>query len=171
MWCRGQKDEGRLEGGHRCLWRHISITAVYNKSWKLLSVQNPLCRKLILSAFSVWLLKPYIQRRIIVFLNMQTSQSAVGAPWAEMMCKIAFLEACRLGEEASWNRHIISSTGRLFKWKISIYPVQEPSALNPILLGSCCDYWAGMVHTHIYTRPGRNTQTHSGQSWVIVLVK
>lgn len=82
---------------------------------------------------------------------MQTSQSIVGAPWAEMMCKIAFLEACRLGEEASWNRHIISSTGRLFKWKISIYPVQEWSALNPILPG----FLLWLLSWH-----GAHTQTH-----------
>lgn len=80
-------------------------------------------------------------------LNMQTSQSIVGAPWAEMMCKIAFLEVRRLGEEAWWNRHIISCTGRLFKWKKSP-SIQPRSRAHGILFcpSSCSDYWAGMVH-------------------------
>lgn len=94
-------------------------------------------------------------------LNMQTSQSIVGAPWAEMMCKIAFLEVRRLGEEASWNRHIISCTGRLFKWKKSP-SIQPRSRARGILFcrSSCSDYWAGMVHTddcpkqtHRHTKP------------------
>lgn len=141
-----------------------------NTSLKLPSMQNPLCRNLILSAFSVWLLKPYIQRRIIVFLNMQTSQSIVGAPWAEMMCKIAFLEARRLGEEASWNRHIISCTGRLFKWKKSP-SIQPRSQAHGILfcLSSCSDYWAGMVHTDSCPKQ-KHTDTHKAYSWVLLLV-
>lgn len=111
---------------------------------------NPLCRNLILYAFSVQLLEPYILKRIIVVLNMQTSWSVVDAPWAEMMCKIAFLEACRLGEKTSWNRHITSSTGRLFKWKISIYSAQESSTLNPILPGFL--FWLQSWHdTHTHT--------------------
>lgn len=107
--------------------------------------------------------QPYIQRRIIVSLNMQTSQSIVGAPWAEMMCKIAFLEACRPGEEASWNRHITSSTGRLFKWKISIYSAQESSTLNPILPGFLFRLLSRRgVHANTHTRPNRkHTDTHT----------
>lgn len=62
---------------------------------------NPLCRNLILCAFSVQQLEPYILKRLIVVLNMQTSPSVVDAPRAEMMCKIAFLDACSLGEETS----------------------------------------------------------------------
>lgn len=150
------KGELQLQKENHCLWWHIFISPVYNTSLKLLSMQNPLCGNLILYALSVRLLEPYIQRRIIVFLNMQTSRSIVDAPWAEMMCKIAFLEACRLGEEASWNRHITSCTGRLFKWKISIYSAQESSTLNPILPGFLFRLlsWHG-VRTHTHT-----PQTH-----------
>lgn len=76
---------------------HNSTSAVYDTSLKVLSTQNPLCRKPILYAHSVRLLEPYIQPRIIVSLNMQTSQSIVGAPWAEMMCKIAFFRSMQAG--------------------------------------------------------------------------
>lgn len=152
--------KSRLGKGNHCLWWHISISAVYNNTpLKLLCTQNPLCGNLIHYALSVQLLEPYIHRRIIVFLNMQTSQSIVDAPWAEMMCKIAFLEACRLGEEVSWNRHITSSTGRLFKWKISIYSAQESSTLNPILPGFLFRLlsWHG-AHTLAQTQTHRHTE-------------
>lgn len=156
----GVEDRGQvaLEKGNNCLWWHISISAVYNTHLKLLSTQNPLCGNLILYALSMRLLKPYIRRRIIVFLNMQPSWSIVNAPWAEMMCKIAFLEACRLGEEASWNRHVTSSTGRLFKRKISIYSAQESSTWNPILPGFL--FWLLNWHgAHTYTGPNTDTQS------------
>lgn len=119
---------------------------------------NPLCRNLILCASSVQLLEPYILKRIIVVLNMQTSRSIVDAPWAEMMCKIAFLEACTLAEETLWNRHITSSTGRLFKWKISIYSAQESSTLNPIFPGFL--FWLlSWQHTQTHTCKHRDTKS------------
>lgn len=112
----GVEDKGRLrlEKGNHCLWWHFSVSAVYNASLKLLSVHNPLCGNLILYALSVRLLQPYIQGRIIVFLNMQTSRSIVDAPWAEMMCKIAFfLEACRPGRGG-----IMKQTHHKLHWQI-----------------------------------------------------
>lgn len=127
-------------------------------------MQSLLCRNLILYVFSVRLLEPYIQKRIIVFLNIQTSRSIVDAPWAEMMCKIAFLEACKLGEEASWNRHITSCTGRLFKWKISIYSARESSTLNPILPGflfRLLSWHGARTHTHTHLPKHKHTVTQS----------
>lgn len=144
---------------------------------KLPSTQNPLSGNLILNAFSARLPEPYIQSRvIIVFLNMQTSQSIVDAPWAEMMCKIAFLEACEPGVQASWNRHITSCTGRLFKWKICICSAQESSALNPILpefLFRLVSRHGAHTNTQTHTDAHRRTHidTHKAWSGVMVLLK
>lgn len=142
-----------------CWMQHTLKTQMHAES---------LMRKLFLYAFSVF--RPHMQRRIVVLSNIQTSQSIVDAPWAEMMCKIAFLEACKLGEEASWNRHITSHTGRSFKWKVSIYSAQESSTLNPTLPGFLFWLlsWHGThTHTHACCCPNANTQAHEpkAESW------
>lgn len=125
------------------------VTPIYAES--LMQKAHSLC-------FLCATAEPSILKRIIVVLNMQTSRSVVDAPWAQMMCKIAFLEACRLGEETSWNRHITSSTGRLFKWKISIYSAQESSTLNAILPGFL--FWLRSWHdTHTHTCKHRDTKS------------
>lgn len=93
--CDGAEHEGRVAIRRRksllCVW-HILKTLIYAESLKhkppffFFFFLLPLCHCLNL-----------IQRRVIVFLHMQTSRSILGAPWAEMMCKIAFLEACEPG--------------------------------------------------------------------------
>lgn len=71
----------RLEKKEITAFHGTSLSpAVYNTPLKLLSTQNPLCGNLIRYALSVRLLEPYNRRRIIVFLNMQTSRSIVAAP-------------------------------------------------------------------------------------------
>lgn len=138
-------------------------------------MQNPLCGNLILCALSVRLLEknPYIQRSVIVFLNIQTSRSIVDAPWAEMMCKIAFFG----GMQAGRGRHHETDTSQaaladcLNEKSPSIQPRSQAHGIL-FCLGSCSDYWAGMAHTHQHTHkhkhtlaPHTNTQRPKAELW------
>lgn len=135
-----------------------SLSAVHDTSLKSYLCRIPYAETSF--SFSVRLLRPYILLRIIVSINMQTSSSFVDAPWAEVMCKIAFYFLKHAGwgvEEASRNRHITSCTGRLFKWKISIFQLRSRTRWILFCPGSCSDYWAE-AQTHKYSLKN-NTQT------------
>lgn len=177
-----QKTEGdgkkQLQRGNHLLWQHISISAVCNTSLKL----PKLCRVLyaehsflLLSLCDCW--NPIFRGvwgQHVVFLNVQTSQSIVDAPWTKMMCKIAFLEACGLWEglrEADTSQVALADC--LNEKSPSIQPRSQAHWIlfSP---GSCSDYWAGMKHTRtpaLKRNPQSSKQSSSISKESCVMIK